>query len=142
MPHVPDLNPRHDQYRCRTALLETTWPETATALVAAHGELDAANGAEFVDYVLRHPQHTQRLVLDLSGVTFFATVGFSALHTLDAQCVRHRIRWALVSGPSVQRVLGICNPDPALPVHTDVDAALAGVHGNPPRLLQLFPEAG
>lgn len=148
MSHVHDLHdlptgpPDPDQYFCRTALLETSRPEHRTVLVAAHGELDAANGAEFVDYVLRHRRHAQRLVVDLSGLTFFATAGFSALHTLNVQCVRHRIRWALVSGPSVQRVLRICDPDAALPVRTDVADALAATHDDPPRLLQLVPESG
>lgn len=144
MPHVPappappDL--ASDSFVCHTAHFETTWPDPATAVVAGHGELDAANGLEFVDYALRNADKTQWLVIDLSGLTFFSTAGFSALHTLNVQCVGGNIRWALVPSPAVQRVLRLCDPDSALPTSADVDAALVDVQNDPPRLLELIAE--
>ena len=56
------------------------------AIITAHGELDAANAQQFVDYALRHAPDTERLVLDLSGVEFFGTAGFSALHSVNVRC--------------------------------------------------------
>jgi anti-anti-sigma regulatory factor len=34
------------------------------AVITAHGELDAANAQQFVDYALRYSAHIDRLVLD------------------------------------------------------------------------------
>lgn len=126
---------------CHTAQFEISWPQESTAVVAVHGELDAANGAQFVDFALGNSENTDRLVIDLSGLTFFATAGFTALHTLNVQCVGADTRWALVASPAVNRLLRICDPDSALPVCSDVDDALTAVHNEPPRLLQLVTES-
>lgn len=136
--HHPD--PGHDSLVCHTARFETSWPEPATAIVAGHGELDAANGIEFVNYALRNSDKTQYLVADLSGLTFFSTAGFSALHTLNVQCVSGDIRWALVASNAVKRLLRICDPDSALPICPDVAAALTAVQADPPCSLQLVTE--
>jgi anti-anti-sigma factor len=111
------------------------------AVVAAHGELDAANAQEFVDYALRHAAHIAGLVLDLGGVDFFGTAGFSALHTLNVRCAAESIEWAMAPSDAVTRLLRICDPDSALPVCSTVDAALAEMQGEPRRLLQLVPKA-
>lgn len=142
MPHVPESsNPAPDSQTCHTGYFETTWPEPATAVVAGHGELDAANGADFVEYALRHADKKQWLVVDLSKLSFFSTAGFSALHTLNVQCVGEDIRWVLVPSKAVNRVLRLCDPDSALPVSPDVPEALTAVHNEPPRLLELVAES-
>jgi len=111
------------------------------AVIAAHGELDAANAQQFVDYALRHAAHTDRLVLDLTGVDFFGTAGFSALHTLNVRCAAEKIEWAMAPSPAVTRLMRICDPDSTLPICDGVDTALAAVQGEPRRLLQLVPKA-
>jgi len=146
MPNVPthDTNvpgTPTDLQVSRTAQFQTSWPQDGTAVVAAFGELDAANGAEFVDYAMAQAERAQRLVIDLSGLTFFATAGFTALHALNVQTVGQDVRWALTSAPSVQRVLRICDPDATLPVFVDLDEALSAVHQDPPPLLHLVPES-
>jgi len=132
--------PTPDSLTCHTAHFETSWPEPATAVVAGHGELDAANGRMFVEYALRHSDKTQWMVVDLSGLTFFSTAGFSALHTLNVQCAGEDIRWVLVPSKAVNRVLRICDPDAALPTCSDISEALTAVHADPPRLLELIAE--
>ena len=107
------------------------------AVVTAHGELDAANAQEFVDYALRHAAHMSGLVLDLSGIAFFGTAGFSALHTLNVRSAGEKIQWAMVPSESVTRLMRICDPDCALPICSSVDEALSAVQGEPRRLLQL-----
>ena len=77
----------------------------------------------------------------LPGTITGLTAGFTALHTLNVQCVGEEIRWALVPSAAVDRLLRICDPDSALPVCSDVDDALTTVHSDPPRLLQLVPES-
>ena len=146
MPHVPthDTNTASAATELQvshTAQFQTTWPEDGTAVVAAFGELDAANGAEFVAYAMAQAERAQHLVIDLSGLTFFATAGFTALHNLNVQTVGEEVRWALASAPSVQRVLRICDPDATLPVFADVDDALRAVHQDPPPLLHLVTES-
>jgi anti-anti-sigma factor len=107
------------------------------AVITAHGELDAANAQEFVDYALRHAASTDRLVLDLTGVDFFGTAGFSALHSVNVRCAGEKIEWAVAPSSAVTRLLRICDPDSALPICDSVDAALSAVQGEPRRLLQL-----
>ncbi|STZ42225.1 anti-sigma-factor antagonist [Mycolicibacterium gilvum] len=140
VPHVPGppTAPVPDSLICHTARFDTTWTDPATAIVAGKGEVDAANGIRFVDYALRHAEQTQWLVIDLSGLSFFSTAGFSALHTLNVQCVGEDIRWALVPGTAVHRVLRICDPDSALPICPDVPAALVAVQEDPPRSFELI----
>ena len=122
---------------CHTAHFATRWLQRSMAVITAHGELDAANAQEFVDYALRHAAHTDRLVLDLTGVGFFGTAGFSALHSVNVRCAGEKIEWALAPSSAVTRLLRICDPDSALPICNSVDTALSAVQGEPRRLLQL-----
>ena len=121
---------------CHTAHFATRWLQPSLAVVATHGELDAANAQEFVDYALRHTEVMDRLVLDLTGVDFFGTAGFSALHTLNVRCAAEKIEWAMAPSQAVSRLMRICDPDSALPICDGVEAALAAVQGEPRRLLQ------
>lgn len=140
VPHVPDPPPAPvpDSLVCHTARFDTSWTDPATAVVSGHGEVDAANGNRFVEYALRHADKTQWLIVDLSGLSFFSTAGFSALHTLNVQCVGEDIRWALVPGDAVERVLRICDPDSALRVCPDITSALTAVQEDPPRSFELI----
>lgn len=126
---------------CHTARFATRWLQPCTAVITAHGELDAANAQEFVEYALRHAAHIDRLVLDLTGVDFFGTAGFSALHTVNVRCAAEKIEWALATSPAVTRLLRICDPDSALPICDNVETALSTVHGEPRRLLQLVSKS-
>jgi anti-anti-sigma factor len=126
---------------CHGAHFATRWLKPKVAVITAHGELDAANTPEFVDYTLRHAPHTERLVLDLSGVDFFGTAAFSALHAVNVRCAGEKIEWTLVPSSAVTRLLRICDPESALPVCASVDAALSSVQGQPRRLLQLVAKS-
>ena len=94
-PHIRPASPDAliEPTDCHTAHFATRWLQPSLAVIAAHGELDAANAQEFVDYSLRHAAHIDHLVLDLSGVDFFGTAGFSALHTLNVRCAAEKIEW-------------------------------------------------
>jgi anti-anti-sigma factor len=142
-PHVRRVSPDAliEPTDCHTAHFATRWLRPAMAVITAHGELDAANAYEFVDYSLRHAPLMDCLVLDLTGVDFFGTAGFSALHTVNVRCAAEKIEWALAPSTAVARLLRICDPDSALPICDSVDAAIAAVKGEPRRLLQLVPES-
>ena len=126
---------------CHTAHFATRWLQRSMAVITAHGELDAANAQEFVDYALRHAAHIDRLVLDLTGVDFFGTAGFSALHSVNVRCAGEKIEWALAPSSAVTRLLRICDPDSSLPICNSVDTALSAVQGEPRRLLQLVSKS-
>jgi anti-anti-sigma factor len=129
--------PLNEPTDCHMARFATRWMQPSLAVITAHGELDAANAQEFVDYALHHAAQIDRLVLDLSRVDFFGTAGFSALHTLNVRCAAEKVQWAMAPSPAVDRLMRICDPDSTLPICAGVDAALATVQGEPRRLLQL-----
>ncbi|MGE2691058.1 STAS domain-containing protein [Mycolicibacterium pulveris] len=129
-----------DSYR--TAQFSTQWLQPDTVVIRVTGEIDAANSREFIDYALRLSGQVHRLILDLSGIEFFGTAGFSALHALNARCVGARIEWALTPSAGVARVLQLCDPDWDLPMYASVDEALSAVRGQTsPPLLQLVPKS-
>ena len=145
MSYVPDIQPalpvhNPDRLCSGTAVFEMSWPQQSTAMVTVQGELDAANGIPFVEFTLRCSARADRLVIDLSGLSFFAIAGLNALHTLNAHCAGNDIRCAVASGPAVDRLLVICAPDPSLLVCPDAAEALATVNNESPRLLKLVAE--
>jgi anti-anti-sigma factor len=130
-----DLPDRND---CHSAHFATRWHQPTVAVVTVHGELDAVNAQAFADYAVHYADRIDRLVLDLSGVNFFGTAGFSSLHTVNVRCAGHDVTWALVPSRAVSRLLRICDPDGTLPGCPTVASALAAVRGEtPPPLLQL-----
>jgi anti-anti-sigma factor len=137
-----DITTSHpvDRTESHTASFATRWLQPSVAVITAHGDLDASNAQDFVDYTLRHAERTQRLALDLSGVDFFGTAGFSALHTLNVRCAGAGVEWVLVPSNAVSRLLRICDPDSALPIAATVPAALSRLQAEQRRLLQLVSE--
>lgn len=107
----------------------------SSTVVTAHGDIDAANAAEFETHAGNHSRETKNVVIDLTGVEFFGTAGLSALQTAGRQCTADGVRWAIVPSAAVRRLLAICDVDPALPTHQTVDGALGGAE-----LLELIPE--
>jgi anti-anti-sigma factor len=142
MPDVTTSHPSNSQAFtvCHTAHFATRWLHTSTAIVTAHGEIDAANVIDFVDYALRSADRMTKLVIDLTGVEFFGSVGFSALQTLNVRCADAGITLGIATSKAVNRLLRICDPDMALPVSPGVETALSAVTGEPRRLLKLVAE--
>jgi anti-anti-sigma factor len=132
--------PTNSVTACHTADFTTRWLHPSVVIVSAYGELDAANAQGFITYALRAAEAVKRLVLDLEGVDFFGTAGFSALHTLNVRCAAHGAEWAMVPSKAVSRLLQICDPDATLPMAPNVETALAIIHGETRPLLQLVPE--
>ena len=141
--HAPPVTPESLIERAESPMahFSTRWLPPHTAVITARGEIDAANAQAFVDYALQHGDRIHRLVLDMSGIKFFGTSGFSALHALNVRCAGESITWASVPSAAVTRLLRICDPDSALPFYAGVDTALSAVQGESPRLLELVPQA-
>lgn len=91
-----------------------------TVLVTVSGEIDAANSRALSDYVERQIAGWPRLVLDLSGIDFFGTAGFSTLHHINVICAQYRATWALIVAPELRRFLKICDPDELLPLEDSI----------------------
>ncbi|OBG23413.1 anti-anti-sigma factor [Mycolicibacterium celeriflavum] len=139
--HTPPVHsaPLVESHDCHTAHFATRRLQSDTAIVTVQGQIDAANAADMIDYALRHAAELDCLVIDLSGVDFFGTAGFSALHTLNVRTAGENIGWVMLPSPAVSRLLRICDPDAALPVSDSVEAALSALQGGRP-LLQLVPQ--
>ncbi|MGV0834445.1 STAS domain-containing protein [Mycolicibacterium thermoresistibile] len=126
---------------CHAAEFATQWVSPSAVVISVHGELDAANSPQLVDYALRHAARVKYVVLDLTGVEFFGIAGFSAAHTMNVHCAREQVSWTLVPSAAVLRLLRICDPDSALPVADRVPRPPSD-NGDSGGLLELVPEAG
>jgi anti-anti-sigma factor len=111
----------------------------SVVVVTAHGELDAANAVALADYVQRCAAYCERVILDLTKLTFFGTSGFSVLHTINVRCAGADVQWTVVPNHVVTRLLRLCDPDHALPVCDSVTGDSTG-RDDPRRLLQLVPQ--
>ncbi len=116
----------------------------SATVITAHGELDAANANELTNYAERCVRRSKSVILDLRGLEFIGTAGFSALQRIDAVCSAAGASWVLVPGRAVYRLLRICDPDGTLPTTTSLPelVSAAGILEPPSRsgLLQLVPE--
>jgi anti-anti-sigma factor len=130
---------RPGRNRAERGLFRSRELSETTVLVAAVGEIDAANSAELRAFTEDHLGGYQQLVLDLSRLDFFGADGFSALHTIDVRCSRRGIDWVMVPGPEVSRMLRVCDSQGALATATNIVAAVAALARGPHRRLQLTP---
>lgn len=95
--------------------LSTDWINASIVRIGVHGDIDASNSAQLLEYVFRRAANCRSLILDLKDVTFFATAGFSALQTIDLRCTRATVSWMLLPSRAVSRVLSVCDPQRMLP---------------------------
>ncbi|OBB88063.1 sulfate transporter [Mycobacterium colombiense] len=126
----------------RTAQFTARWGPTGT-LITVDGELDAANTDQLVAYVQQSTSRSRRMVLDLRGLKFIGTAGFSALHRINVKCSGAQVSWAMAPSPAVARLLRVCDPDGTLPVTTPQAEPLLEplwVEDEPRPLLQLVTE--
>ena len=100
----------------RWATFSTAQHPPDTVVVTIHGEIDASNSAALARYVERRLGAAEKLVLDLQTVQFFAASGFAALTHLNVVCERAGVRWSVLPGPHVDRLLRVCDPRRELPV--------------------------
>jgi anti-anti-sigma regulatory factor len=100
--------------------------KSSVAVISAHGHIDASNADTLTDYTLGHLMRCRGLILDLRGLDFFGTDGFSALHRVSVCC-------AVVPSKAVSRVLRIVDPQSLLPAASTVEAAMAIIQDQPHR---------
>jgi anti-anti-sigma factor len=88
----------------------------STVLVTIHGEVDATSSMALARYIEKRLGGSRKLILDLQTVEFFAASGFAALTHINVLCTRAGVRWSLLAGPHVRRLLRVCDPQRELPV--------------------------
>jgi anti-anti-sigma regulatory factor len=107
--------------------IEPAAGDASVTILSLAGELDASNFASLVETVRElHASGTRRLILDLSELTFMASSGLVALHSIvrimrgeapaDAEAgwdALHAVGHD-VSGGAPQTEVGICAPQPAI----------------------------
>ena len=109
-----------------TAKFTVHWGRSG-AVLAADGEVDAANAEPFADYAKHCADCCEWLILDFSALTFIGTVGFSALQSVADRCATSGIQLVVIPGPALSTVLRICDPESRLPLASSLTAALADV---------------
>ena len=114
--HLPSAD---EIQRCGLAVFSAQNLGAARVLVAVTGDVDATNSHGLGRFVQRHTRVSKQLILDLSGVDFFGSQGFTALYYVSVQCARRDVDWMIVGGRTVRRILRICDPDDELPVVGD-----------------------
>ncbi|MBO0675889.1 STAS domain-containing protein [Mycolicibacterium sp. S2-37] len=93
------------------------------SVIAVTGEIDATNGRDLGRYVEQHTATSTQLIVDCTGVAFFGSQGFSALHYTSVSCARIDVDWVIVPGREVRRLLRICDPDGELPLADSLESA-------------------
>ena len=104
---------------------------SSVAVISAHGHIDASNADTVTEYTLGHLIRCRGLILDLRGLDFFGTEGFSALHRVSVCCAHAGIGWAVVPSETVFRVLRIGDPQSLLPAAGTLEAAMAAIQDSP-----------
>jgi anti-anti-sigma factor len=110
---------------------------SSCTVIAALGDIDAGNADDVGACVTGHLDACNQLLLDLSGLKFFAIQGFSMLHDVRLGCARRGIPWILVPSLEVRRVLSICDPDAILPLAPSATAGQDALDGRLRPRLQL-----
>ncbi|MCV7288609.1 STAS domain-containing protein [Mycolicibacterium wolinskyi] len=108
----------------------TTHQGRTGRLLSVAGKLAADNADQLLDHVHR-AMCCEWLVLDLTAVEFIDVASMNALHTVNARCAHFDVRWSLVAGRAVSRLLRSCDRDGVLPVSESLTAALASVQKLP-----------
>jgi anti-anti-sigma factor len=119
------LSQRGESHTTRLAHRRLT---SSVAVISARGHIDASNADTLTEYTLAHLTGCRGLIVDLRGLDFFGTEGFSALHRISVCCAHPGIAWAVVPSKAVSRVLRIVDPQGLLRAASTVDAALAIIH--------------
>ncbi len=120
--HLPSADEVHQTDRALFTAQELT---DGRVLVGVQGDVDATNRHELGRFVARHARVSKQLILDLTGVDFFGSQGFTALYYVSVQCARRDVDWMIAGGRTVRRILRICDPDGELPLIPDLEAALS-----------------
>jgi anti-anti-sigma factor len=100
-------------------------------VISARGEIDAANADSLTEFTLANVMRSHGLIVDLRGLDFIGTEGFSALLRVSVSCAGTGTEWAMVTSAAVSRLLQVCDLHGELPVVDTTAAAVAMLHDHP-----------
>lgn len=89
---------------------------TTQLMISATGDVDADNAKSFADQVCALVSDDREVLLDLSGLGFFAVDGCTALHAVNALVMRRGAAWSVIPSRGVSRVLTLCDPACLIPI--------------------------
>lgn len=112
-----------DTVNCGGAQIRAHYRHLAT-VVTIRGAIDAANVDQLSEHARRYILAKEPLVLDLSGVTSFASAGIWLLCVLDGDCRAAGVQWTLVESPAVDELLRDFDDDAKFPTARSVGQAL------------------
>jgi anti-anti-sigma factor len=98
-----------------------------SSVTVAHvtGDVDLASADVFRQGLASSVASGESFVLDLDGVTYMGSLGFSVLVETHHEAERLNIRWAIVAGSSpINRPLRITGLEQVLPIYPSVPEAL------------------
>ncbi|MBY6412291.1 anti-sigma factor antagonist [Rhodococcus sp. BP-252] len=101
----------------------------SVTVVAVRGEIDLATAPHLsrsLDSVLTGSR-IDALVVDLSGVTFLASVGLTVLVEISGRVTPFGTFAVVADGPATRRPLTITGLDRTITVFTDLDSAIDAV---------------
>lgn len=123
-PVAPGSRPTVDAPPLRTSV---TQPQPGTVVLDVRGEIDTLT-APPLEQALRDlltAQEADRLVVDLSGVTFLASSGLAVLIRAAHRASERRLRLRLVTASrAVRRPLQITGSEQLFDMYEDVSAAV------------------
>lgn len=93
-------------------------------VVTIRGEIDGVNADHVAGHIRRYVVGEDRVVLDMSGVTQFATAGIPLLQSFDEDCRAEGVQWTLVASPAVAALSGDAADGPAFASTGSVHEAL------------------
>ena len=97
-------------------------------IVAVQGEIDVSNGDDVQSAVLDAVSlHTTRVLLDLTDVVYFDSVGVRLAFEVEHRLTRQGIAFGIIRPPSsyIRKVLDLCGAEHVLPMYDDRALALA-----------------
>lgn len=88
------------------------------------GEVDLVTAPGLEAAIAEHVAAAPCLVLDLSGVTFFGSLGLAAIMRAMTMAEERGTRLLLVAGPRVRRTMALTRTEELFTVHDSVEDAL------------------
>ncbi|MBX5331063.1 STAS domain-containing protein [Rhodococcus fascians] len=111
-------------------------------VLKVNGEVDLATASDLAHQIERAVQTSPTaVVVDLSGVSFLASVGMSILIAARRKACCSTSLVVVADGPTTGRPMHLVGLDAAIPIFTDVETALDSIETAPASITQLIPDS-
>lgn len=104
--------------------LHTARPAPDCVVLSVLGEIDLVTAPDLETAVIEHLDGTACLVLDLSGVSFFGSLGLATLIRASSLAEARGVRLALVPGKLVTRTMDLTKTAEVFSLYGSVDEAI------------------